>query len=142
LLSKIGGTINVAPGERVGSTVAGIALLLNALIRRGPLSILGGLLGVGLLSRGVTGHCPVYDKLGLGMKGSGAASKLSESTPQARSVAPIASNTAISNPVSLGATGMGSVGTIGAASTTGSVPLKPSTLPKSNVEPRKTRLES
>ena len=57
--------INVGNPERVASAVAGGALALYGLTRR---SIGGGLLaalGASLLYRGSTGHCPVYESLGI-----------------------------------------------------------------------------
>jgi len=63
-MQKLGGPINVKPNERLVSNVAGGVLLLNALVRPGILSLLGGLVGGGLLARGVTGHCPIYSALG------------------------------------------------------------------------------
>ena len=57
--------INVPPAERTGSIVLGAALLLYGLTRR---SLGGGLLALGgaaLIGRGATGHCALYEKLGV-----------------------------------------------------------------------------
>ena len=120
LMQKIGGSINVAPNERLISTVAGGALVLNSLIRPRPLSLLGGLIGGALLSRGMTGHCPIYSALGktaVGAHGSDSApshfaQQQSESTIQSRSLAP--RDTSSMNHVGLG--------TSGAETTTGAGP--------------------
>lgn len=64
VMQKLGGPINVTPNERLISTVAGGVLLLNALVRPGIASLFGGLVGGALLSRGTTGHCPIYSALG------------------------------------------------------------------------------
>jgi uncharacterized membrane protein len=59
------GTIDVNVGnfERALSGVAGGALLLWGLRR--PRGVLLGILGSALALRGVTGHCPVYARLGI-----------------------------------------------------------------------------
>ena len=62
---RTGTNNNVGNPERVASAVAGGALALYGLTRR---SIGGGLLaaiGASLLYRGSTGHCPVYESLGI-----------------------------------------------------------------------------
>jgi uncharacterized membrane protein len=56
--------INVGQAERVASAVVGGAMLALGLRRPGLGSALLGLLGGGLLVRGVSGHCPVYSRLG------------------------------------------------------------------------------
>ena len=64
LEERSGPLTNVGDVERVGSTLAGAALVLAGLARGG----LGGrgvaLAGVGLVARGVTGRCPMYDAMG------------------------------------------------------------------------------
>jgi uncharacterized membrane protein len=59
------GKANVGELERVLSAIGGLALLGLALRRRNATSLLGGLTGAALLHRGTTGHCYVYDSLGL-----------------------------------------------------------------------------
>jgi uncharacterized membrane protein len=58
--------INVSEAERIGSTLAGLALIATSLRRktfRGTgLSLLSG---AGLLYRGISGHCSVYAALGI-----------------------------------------------------------------------------
>lgn len=56
---------NVGPKERVGSILAGGALIAVGLSRTGVTrSLLLGA-GAGLLVRGATGHCPLYQQLGV-----------------------------------------------------------------------------
>jgi len=60
---------NVGPTERWVSMIAGGALALYGLARR---SVTGGILaslGAGLAYRGITGHCPVYERLGVDTAG-------------------------------------------------------------------------
>ncbi len=59
------GTINVAPGERWLSALAGGALTLHGLNRGGLRGTAMTLLGAGLVYRGVRGHCPVYAAIGI-----------------------------------------------------------------------------
>jgi len=56
---------NVDRNERIGSLLAGAALAGAALFRSGSQRwlLLGA--GAGLLLRGVTGHCPLYQQLGV-----------------------------------------------------------------------------
>ena len=56
---------NVGDIERALSAVGGGALALLALRRRGASGVAMGLAGAELLRRGVTGHCRVYDALGV-----------------------------------------------------------------------------
>ena len=62
---SMGRLINVGPGERKLCTIAGAALALLGLKRRGlpGLAIAG--LGGGLLYRGLTGHCAIYERMGI-----------------------------------------------------------------------------
>ena len=56
---------NVGTIERWTSAIAGGALALYGLSRR---SVIGGLitsLGATIAYRGITGHCPVYEQLGI-----------------------------------------------------------------------------
>jgi uncharacterized membrane protein len=57
--------INVGTLERVASTTIGALLVMNGLKRRSLGSTALALTGGGLLYRGFSGHCPVYDSLGM-----------------------------------------------------------------------------
>jgi len=57
--------INVGPAERIGSTVAGTALIFHALARPSFGRIATVLGGMALLQRGLTGNCAVYRTLGI-----------------------------------------------------------------------------
>jgi len=59
--------VNVGTTERIVSGLAGGALLLRGLRRRGGLLL--GVLGSALAARAVTGHCPVYARLGVDTRG-------------------------------------------------------------------------
>lgn len=62
--------VNVSQRERAASAVLGATVLALGL-RRGPLGkAVLGLVGGSLLYRGATGHCHVYDSLGLSSAGS------------------------------------------------------------------------
>jgi uncharacterized membrane protein len=56
---------NVSDGERFGSMAAGALLLLTGLPRGGLRGIVSILAGGGLLYRGITGHCHLYEALGV-----------------------------------------------------------------------------
>lgn len=56
---------NVGANERIASTVAGGALLGYGLMRRDKFGIILSLLGGGLAFRGTTGHCNIYETLGI-----------------------------------------------------------------------------
>lgn len=59
-----GSPTNVGDVERVGSALAGAAMVLAGL-SRGTLAGRGvALAGVGLVARGVTGRCPMYEAMG------------------------------------------------------------------------------
>lgn len=61
---RAGALMNVGDLERVGSALAGAAMVLAGLTR-GTLTGRGvALAGVGLVARGVTGRCPMYDAMG------------------------------------------------------------------------------
>ena len=64
-LSPNPATINVGTVERVGSTIAGLALIAHAAMRPtlGRLALAVG--GAALLQRGLTGHCALYHALGI-----------------------------------------------------------------------------
>lgn len=56
-------TNNVGQSERQISVVAGVALMLHAVISRSRASLITGPLGAALFWRGQTGHCPLYQAL-------------------------------------------------------------------------------
>jgi hypothetical protein len=58
--------MNVGPAERIGSTMAGAALVFRALARPSLGRIALALGGAVLLRRGLTGHCSLYRALGVG----------------------------------------------------------------------------
>src|SRR5436853_2712738 len=58
--------INVGNGERIGSFVAGAVLIGRALSRPSVGRIAAAIGGAVLLQRAITGHCGVYEKLGIG----------------------------------------------------------------------------
>jgi uncharacterized membrane protein len=60
------GDRNVAEVERLLSVVGGGALALWGLRRRGASGTLATLAGAALVQRGATGHCPMYEALGVG----------------------------------------------------------------------------
>src|SRR5690349_13035952 len=60
-----GGVTNVGGIERVASTLGGLALLGYALRKRNAAGAVGGLIGAALLQRGTTGHCHLYQALGM-----------------------------------------------------------------------------
>ena len=57
--------INVPSPERVGSVAAGAGLLLYGVSRKSFSGILLALLGGALIRRGATGHCELYQTLGV-----------------------------------------------------------------------------
>ena len=57
--------VNVNQPERVGSIAAGAGLLLYGVSRKSLGGILVAILGGALIRRGVTGHCDMYEKLGI-----------------------------------------------------------------------------
>ena len=61
-----GDAINVGDGERIGSFVAGAVLIGRALSRPSVGRIAAAIGGAVLLQRAITGHCGVYEKLGIG----------------------------------------------------------------------------
>jgi uncharacterized membrane protein len=60
-----GNKVNVSRPERIASMIAGGALALYALKRRDAAGLPLALLGAELLRRGATGHCILYDALGM-----------------------------------------------------------------------------
>ena len=57
--------VNVTQPERIGSVAAGAGLVLYGATQKSLGGILLALLGGALIHRGVTGHCSVYEKLGV-----------------------------------------------------------------------------
>ena len=58
-------SVNVGDRERWISAIGGGALALWALARRTLPAGAAGLLGGALVYRGLSGHCPLYDALGI-----------------------------------------------------------------------------
>jgi len=58
--------INVSDAERIASAVGGVALTVRALERPTVGRILLAIGGLALLQRAFTGHCMVYERLGIG----------------------------------------------------------------------------
>jgi hypothetical protein len=56
---------NVGRTERWLSILGGAALVMRGMQRPSMTNALLGLGGVGLLYRGITGHCPAYEALGI-----------------------------------------------------------------------------
>ena len=56
---------NVANPERIGSVAVGAALIAYGLKQRDAKGLLAALLGGAFVQRGATGHCMVYDALGV-----------------------------------------------------------------------------
>src|SRR5215207_8206594 len=57
--------VNISRVERWASLVAGAALAAYALKRRTPASGAAALAGAALMYRGATGHCDLYERLGI-----------------------------------------------------------------------------
>ncbi len=57
--------VNVTSAERIGSVAAGAGLLLYGASRKSLSGLLIALVGGALIRRGITGHCEVYQKLGV-----------------------------------------------------------------------------
>ena len=68
-----GGSLNVGRSERMISAITGGAVALAGLKMRSVPGLLMAALGGGLVYRGVTGHCPAYEKLGKNTADSGPA---------------------------------------------------------------------
>jgi len=64
--NAITGEINIGNGERIGSFVAGAVLIGRALSRPTVGRVAAAIGGAVLLQRAITGHCGVYEKLGIG----------------------------------------------------------------------------
>src|SRR6266542_6554131 len=65
---------DISPAERVGSVIAGSALVMGGLMRRSEAGLGAACLGAELLRRGITGHSFLYEALGVrtAPKGQGA----------------------------------------------------------------------
>jgi len=61
----LSGLKNVGTTERWLSILGGAALIMRGMNRPSMTNALLGLGGVGLVYRGVTGHCPAYEALGV-----------------------------------------------------------------------------
>lgn len=57
--------MNIGQQERIGSAVAGLALIAFALQRRPLAALISAAAGVALLARGASGRCSMYKKLGI-----------------------------------------------------------------------------
>ena len=64
-------TVNVGSAERWACAIGGGALAVYGLTRRSPGGLLLSALGAGMLYRGTTGHCNVYQALGVSTADSG-----------------------------------------------------------------------
>lgn len=59
-------TSNVGTAERIGSSIAGAALIARAIARPSLARLIVAVGGWTLLQRGLTGHCALYQALGIG----------------------------------------------------------------------------
>jgi uncharacterized membrane protein len=57
--------INVGEGERYASMTGGLGLMLAGIARRGVGGLILAGLGVAVIQRGLTGHCPLYESMGV-----------------------------------------------------------------------------
>lgn len=62
---RLGADVNVGKGERIASLLGGAGLALLAARQKGVGGAVLGLAGAVLLHRGATGHCYVYEGLGM-----------------------------------------------------------------------------
>lgn len=60
---------NVGNTERIVSAIGGSLLIVHALRSRTFTSLLGGVIGAELIRRGATGHCMLYDQIGVDTSG-------------------------------------------------------------------------
>ena len=60
------GSTNVGSTERMLSTAIGAALVVHAIVRPSLWRTVLGLFGASLVQRGVSGHCALYQTLGIG----------------------------------------------------------------------------
>jgi hypothetical protein len=61
--------VNIGTGERVACGLAGAALLANGIRRPSVVNAMFALVGGELLQRGITGHCALYQWLGIDTAG-------------------------------------------------------------------------
>ena len=61
--------MNVGDAERIGSTIAGLALISRAVAKPTLGRLMLAVAGAALLHRGVTGHCSLYKALDLDTMG-------------------------------------------------------------------------
>ena len=59
------GPINISTDERIASAIGGALLLLPALAQPSRLNLALAIAGAALLQRGGTGHCMLYQALGI-----------------------------------------------------------------------------
>jgi uncharacterized membrane protein len=64
-ISPEAAAMNITTFERIGSVVAGTALILRALGRPTLGRMMLAIGGAALLQRGITGHCTAYQTLGI-----------------------------------------------------------------------------
>jgi hypothetical protein len=57
--------LNLSETERLASLVGGGSLLLYGLFRRSPVGLASAAAGGYLMYRGLTGHCPAYEKMNI-----------------------------------------------------------------------------
>jgi uncharacterized membrane protein len=78
-------SLNVAVSERLISTAIGGLLIARGLRKRSALSLAGAAAGADLMYRGITGHCHLYDALGVNTAGSKkAGSEVNPDAPEVR----------------------------------------------------------
>lgn len=85
LQTKAGG-VNVGPGERIASTIAGGVLIGYGLVSRSKLGIFLGLFGASLVYRGTTGKCEAYRKMGINTADSDGAANIARDVHIKKSV--------------------------------------------------------
>ena len=78
---------NIGHGERLGSLVAGAVLVGRALSRPTLGRIAAAIGGAALLKRAITGHCALYERLGI--DGSGQGTKESRASRRERRRDPV-----------------------------------------------------
>jgi hypothetical protein len=57
--------MNLTKIERIFSAAAGLGLLTAAILQRGPAKLAWFGLGSALIGRGLTGHCELYERMGV-----------------------------------------------------------------------------
>ena len=81
---------NVAKNERIGSVILGAALVGLGARRRDRLGLVSALFGGYFIARGATGHCYLYQALGVS---TGSSAIAPSAVPQAMAPSPIACRT-------------------------------------------------